>query len=82
MVAGDERRPAPLPPGGQADFYRALASALSGGEGYDARQAALPVDPADAVHTLDVIDAARVSAEQGRVVAVAGPSRPGDARIA
>ena len=40
-------------------------------------QAAMPVDPWDAVHTLAVIDAARVSAAQGRVVSRARP-RPAE----
>ncbi len=39
------------------------------------RQAAMPVDPWDAVHTLAVLDAARVSAAEERVVTVHTPSR-------
>lgn len=74
LVAGQDRRPVPRPRGGQADFYRALAAALAAGpagpRGYLARQAAMPVDPADAVHTLAIIDAARISAVQSREVAV------------
>jgi len=39
----------------------------------DDPQGAMPVDPWDAVHTLAVIDAARVSAAQERVVTVETP---------
>ena len=35
----------------------------------------MPVDPWDAVHTLAVIDAARVSAAEQRVVTVQTPPR-------
>ena len=35
----------------------------------------MPVDPWDAVHTLAVIDAARVSATAGPVVTVETPAR-------
>ena len=52
-----------------AEFYRALATALTATD----PQAALPVDPRDAVHTLAVIDAARLSAEGQRVVEVVTP---------
>jgi predicted dehydrogenase len=48
-------------PGAYPWFYAALAAALRG-------DAPLPVDPADAVTTLDVLEAARASAEHGRVV--------------
>jgi predicted dehydrogenase len=37
--------------------------------------AAMPVDPRDAVHTLAVIDAARTSAGTGRVVEVVTPGQ-------
>ena len=57
--------------GGQADLYRAVAAALAS----DDPQAAMPVDPWDAVHTLAVIDAARVSAAEERVVTVETPTR-------
>ena len=58
----------------QADFYRAVGAALSAPD----PQAAMPVDPRDAIHTLAVIDAARVSAEGERVVEVMTPGvRPG-----
>ncbi|WP_245706957.1 Gfo/Idh/MocA family protein [Austwickia chelonae] len=68
LVKGATRRAVAVPPGGQADFYRSLACALSEPGGYSAAQAAMPVDPLDAVHTLAVIDAARVSAAENRVV--------------
>lgn len=76
IVAGADRRPAPLPAGGAQEFYRAVAEALalpgtgSPEQDYGARQAAMPVDPADAVHTLAVLDAARVSSQEEREVAV------------
>ena len=74
VVTGETRRPAPLPAGGPGDFYRAVARALQAGPagdgGYVARQAAMPVDPADAVHTLAVIDAARLSAARSREVPI------------
>ncbi|MFQ6170525.1 Gfo/Idh/MocA family protein [Oryzobacter sp. R7] len=57
--------------GSQADFYRAVAAALASSD----PQAAMPVDPWDAVHTLAVIDAARVAAAEERVVTVETPSR-------
>jgi len=66
-----EREPVVRSAGGQADLYRAVAAALAS----DDPQAAMPVDPWDAVHTLAVIDAARVSAEQERVVTVETPTR-------
>jgi predicted dehydrogenase len=53
----------------QADFYRAVAAALATHD----PQAAMPVDPRDAVHVLAVIDAARVSARGCRVVDVVTP---------
>lgn len=58
-------------PGDQADFYREVARAL----GESDPQAAMPVDPRDAVHALAVIDAARTSATSGRVVEVVTPGQ-------
>jgi len=46
-----------------ADFYRGVARALAA----DDPQAAMPVDPSDAVRVMQVLDAARRSAEQGTV---------------
>ncbi len=69
-MRGDEREPGPVvTDADEADFYRGVAAALAS----DEPQAAMPVDPRDAVHVLAVIDAARVSAEQGRVVPVVAP---------
>ncbi|MFD6178765.1 MULTISPECIES: Gfo/Idh/MocA family protein [unclassified Isoptericola] len=59
VTRGREKRPVPAAPGGHADFYRALGPWLSGEE-------PAPVDPADAVRTAEVLDAARVSAREGR----------------
>ena len=56
LVAGDERRAVPATPGSAVDFYRAVCSG------------AVPVDPWDAVAVADVIDAARLSAAEGRAV--------------
>ena len=71
LYRGDSRDPVERAAATQADLYRAVRSALSS----DDPQGAMPVDPWDAVHTLAVIDAARVSAEQERVVAVETPGR-------
>ncbi|EAP98753.1 putative oxidoreductase [Janibacter sp. HTCC2649] len=69
-----EREAVPTTPASQVDFYRAVGSALSAPD----PQAAMPVDPRDAIHTLAVIDAARASAEGERVVEVITPGlRPG-----
>ena len=72
LVRGTEREPVRAEGGDQADFYREVAAAL----GAPDPQAAMPVDPRDAVHVLAVLDAARVSATAGRVVEVI---TPGDA---
>jgi len=69
VYAGEQRRPAPRATSSQVDFYRAVGEALRAAD----RQAAMPVDPRDAVHTLAVIDAARASAERGTVVRVETP---------
>jgi len=68
VVAGAERTPVPREPGEHADLYRAVAAALTSGGG----QAAMPVQPEDAVHVLAVLDAARASAARDTSVAVAG----------
>jgi len=73
LYRGEEREPVPTTASTQVDFYRAVGAALSAAD----VQAAMPVDPTDAVHTLAVIDAARTSAEDGRVVEVLTPgTRP------
>ncbi len=70
LYRGDSREPVERAGSGQADLYRAVAAALAS----DDPQAAMPVDPWDAVHTLAVIDAARVSSAEDRVVAVETPA--------
>lgn len=69
FVAGPDRRPVPAGAGEYADFYRAVVAALALPDP-GARQAAMPVDPWDAVATAGVLDAARRSAAEGRPVAV------------
>ncbi len=71
LYRGDEREPVARGTSTQADLYRAVAAALESAD----PQAAMPVDPWDAVHTLAVIDAARESAAQERVVTVRTPAR-------
>lgn len=63
LVHGDERVPVRRAPGGHPDFYRAVESWVRG-------DGPAPVDPADAVVTARVLDAARVSAAENRVVAL------------
>ncbi|HKX66033.1 MAG TPA: Gfo/Idh/MocA family oxidoreductase [Intrasporangium sp.] len=70
VIRGDAREPGPVVgPCHQSDFYRAVGAALLS----DDPQAAMPVDPRDAVHVLAVVDAARVSHEGQRVVEVLTP---------
>ncbi|HEX3762068.1 MAG TPA: Gfo/Idh/MocA family oxidoreductase [Kofleriaceae bacterium] len=54
-------QPVATVPGAYPWFYKALAAAVRG-------DGPLPVDPADTVNTLDILEAARASAEHGRVV--------------
>jgi len=61
LVRGAERVPVPRPTGGHGDIYPALARWVADG-------GPAPVDPADAVATARVLDAARVAAAEGRVV--------------
>jgi predicted dehydrogenase len=51
----DERHPVPTEPGGYQDFYLGVAAALRDG-------GPMPVDPEDAVVTLEIIEAVRASA--------------------
>jgi predicted dehydrogenase len=75
VVRGDEREPGPVvTDADQARFYRAVAAALA----TDDPQTAMPVDPRDAVHVLAVIDAARTSARDRRVVEVVTPGEAPD----
>ncbi|MEO7069762.1 MAG: Gfo/Idh/MocA family oxidoreductase [Nostocoides sp.] len=72
IVRGDERETGPVvTTADQADFYRGLATALRS----DDPASRMPVDPHDAVHVLAVIDAARVSARDNRVIDVTTPGR-------
>jgi predicted dehydrogenase len=64
LVHGDERVPVRRVPGGHADYYRAVEAWVRG-------TGPVPVDPRDAVATARVLDAARVSADEGRVVTIA-----------
>lgn len=64
LVHGRDRVPVHRAPGGHADYYRAVTAWVREG-------AAAPVDPWDAVRTAAVLDAARESAREGRVVSVA-----------
>lgn len=82
IVAGEERRPAELPASyaehGDAEFYVRLRRALEiDAADYEGRQAAMPVDPADAVHVARVMDAARVSSDENRVVPIDAAERGG-----
>jgi predicted dehydrogenase len=60
---GRERTPVPRAPGGHADFYRLVDAWVREG-------APPPVDPADAVRTAEVLDAARVAARDRTQVEV------------
>lgn len=62
---GGTATPVPSERGDWTRYYSALASALSG-------DGPLPVDPADSVAGLEVLDAARLSAERGEVVHLGG----------
>lgn len=74
LYRSTEREAVTTTPASQVDFYRSVGEALAAPD----PQAAMPVDPRDAVHTLAVIDAARASAEGERVVEVITPGiRPG-----
>lgn len=65
LVRGAHREPVRRSPGGHADFYRRAAAWVGDG-------GPVPVDPADAVAVLRVLDAARRSDREGVVVPVAG----------
>jgi predicted dehydrogenase len=69
IYRGEDREPVARQQSHQADFYRAVALALTS----DDPVGNMPVDPRDALHTAAVIDAARVSAEGRRVVDVITP---------
>ncbi|MGV8978841.1 MAG: Gfo/Idh/MocA family oxidoreductase [Cellulomonas sp.] len=61
LVRGAERVPVPRAPGGPTDFYREVVRWLTAG-------GPAPVDPWDAVRTATVLDAARESSVEHRVV--------------
>jgi predicted dehydrogenase len=63
LVRGTESEPVARSRGDWADFYRGVREALVDGS-------TPPVDPAEAVAVLEVLDAARVSARDGVVVAI------------
>lgn len=65
VVRGEERVAVPSTPGDWPWFYRAVARALREG-------GPPPVDPSEAVAVLRVLEAARRSAAEGRVVPVTG----------
>ena len=69
VYEGTQRAPVTRPAAGQGDFYRQVSLALAS----QTRQADMPVDPYDAVHTLAVIDAARASAANAVVAQVRTP---------
>jgi predicted dehydrogenase len=69
LVTGETRQPVPVAPGSHEDFYRSVLAALAVPDPAQ-RQAAMPVDPASALAVLEVLDAARVSAREQRVVTI------------
>jgi len=71
IYVGGQRTPVARPAAGQVDFYRQVKRALAAED----PQAAMPVDPYDAVHTLAIIDAARASAAHATVVQVRTPGQ-------
>jgi predicted dehydrogenase len=74
LYDGQQRRPVAAAPHGQVDFYVAVRQAVALAEqGVAAVQAAMPVDPEDAVHVLAVLDAARHCADNGQGERVVTP---------
>ena len=61
LGAEGDQGPYPTLPGRYADYYAQMAKAVRG-------QGPVPVDPRDAVRALEVIEAARRSADEGRVI--------------
>lgn len=61
LVRGEDAEPVPRAPGGWVDFYIGVREAMT-------ETSTPPVDPAEAVATLEVIDAARRSARERVVV--------------
>ncbi|MFI9644182.1 Gfo/Idh/MocA family oxidoreductase [Micromonospora sp. NPDC051925] len=63
LGAGDDLRPEPTDPGRYQDFYAQVEAALRNG-------GPLPVDPRDAVHTVELIELAHRSAAERTVLTV------------
>lgn len=63
LVKGDERERVPSEHGNWPFYYQQMAEAVAG-------RGPVPVDPADAVRALRVLDAARLSAHNGQVIAL------------
>lgn len=63
IARGDELTAVEPPSGGHVDFYHAVNDWLRD-------RGPVPVDPRDAVRTINVLDAARISAREGRRVSV------------
>ena len=63
--AGDDARPMRSVPGNYLEFYRGVAAAIRDG-------AEPPVTTEQGVAMMDVLDAARLSAEKGRVIEMNG----------
>jgi predicted dehydrogenase len=61
--AGDDVRPVPTEQGHYGRFYAGVVSALRDG-------APMPVDPVDSLRVLEVIEAARRSAQERRVISL------------
>ena len=67
LVRGDSREAVARAPGGWADVYAGVVEALAEG-------ATMPVDPREALATLEVVDAARTSARDGVTVTLGDAS--------
>jgi predicted dehydrogenase len=65
LHTADGSKPVPSEQGAYQDYYTQFAAALRG-------EAEFPVPGAEAVHTLEVLDAARTSADERRVVEITG----------
>ena len=63
MAVGDEVRPVPATRGGYPDFWAGVVAAVTTG-------APCPVDPDDAVLTIELIEAALHSARTGTTVSL------------
>jgi hypothetical protein len=63
LQTGDASDDVVMEPGRWLDFYPAVLAAVATGS-------AMPVSPVDGVRVLEVLDAARASAESGSVIAL------------